>query len=83
MAIPAVNIIWDDQSQIDRTDTLLNEDNVDRPIVMTVITADKGPEEWKHRVFGKDFYDYYGETPSFSVHGQPLIQAANVIDAGG
>lgn len=83
MAIPAVNIIWDDQSQIDRTDSLLNEDNVDRPIVMTVITADKGPEEWKHRVFGKDFYDYYGETPSFSVHGQPLIQAANVIDAGG
>lgn len=83
MAIPAVNIIWDDQSQINRTDSLLNEDNADRPIVMTVITADKGPEEWKHRVFGKDFYDYYGETPSFSVHGQPLIQAANVIDAGG
>lgn len=83
MAIPAVNIIWDDQSQINRTDALLNEDNVDRPIFMTVVTADKGPEEWKHRVFGKDFYDYYGETPSFSVHGQALIQAANIIDAGG
>ena len=45
MAIPAVNIIWDDQSQINRTDGLINEDNIDRPIVMTVITADKGPEE--------------------------------------
>ena len=83
MAIPAVEIIWDDQSQIDRTNGLINEDNIDRPIVMTVITADKGPEEWKHKVFGKDFYDYYGETPSFTRHGQPLIQAANVIDAGG
>ena len=83
MAIPAVNIIWDDQSQINRTDALLNEDNVDRPIFMTVVTADKGPEEWKHRVFGKDFYDYYGEAPSFSIHGQPLLQAANIIDAGG
>ena len=82
MAIPAVNIIWDDQSQI--TDgNLLTEDNVDRPIFMTVITADKGPEEWKHKVFGQDFYDYYGKSPSFSKHGQALIQAANIIDAGG
>lgn len=83
MAIPAVEIIWDDQSQINRTDALINEDNIDRPIIMTVITADKGPEEWKHKVFGKDFYEYYGETPSYTRHGQPLIQAANVIDAGG
>ena len=83
MAIPAVNIIWDDQSQINRTDGLIGEDNLDRPIIMTVITADKGPEEWRHKVFGKDFYDLYGTDLSFARHGQPLIQAANVIDAGG
>ena len=81
MAIPTVNIIWDDQSAINKIDNIA-EDNVDRPIIMVASTADKGPEEWKHKVFGDDFYKYYGETPSFARHGQPLIQAANAIDAG-
>lgn len=81
MAVPAVQILWDDQSAINKISAVV-EDNVDRPIIMAVSTADKGPEEWKHSLLGQDFYDYYGQVPSFSVHGQPLIQAANAIDAG-
>lgn len=82
MPAPGVNIIIDDQSQINPVN-LIAEDEVDRPIFMVVSSADKGPEEWKKKVFGQDFYDYYGKVPSFKKHGQPLIQAANIIDAGG
>ena len=82
MPAPGVTIIWDDQSQIE-TVQAVTEDEVDRPIFMTVISSDKGPEEWKMRVYGDDFYKLYGRVPSFYRHGQPLIQAANIIDAGG
>lgn len=81
MAVPAVSIIWDDQSAINKVNTV-TEDTVDRPIIMVASSADKGPEEWKLKMMGQTFYDYYGQVPSFSKHGQPLIQAANAIDAG-
>ena len=81
MAVPAVQILWDDQSTINPISPVA-EDNVDRPIIMAVSSADKGPEEWKRKLIGQEFYDYYGQTPSFTKHGQPLIQAANAIDAG-
>lgn len=83
MPVPGVTIEWVDQSQINSEITPPEEDTVDRPIFMTVITADKGPEEWKHKVYGEDFFKYYGRTPSFKRHGQPLLQAANIINAGG
>ena len=76
-----VIINWDDQSQINQP-TVPTEDTVDRPIIMVACSADKGPEEWKKKPYGQDFFDYYG-TPSFTKHGQALIQAANVINAGG
>ena len=82
MPAPGVSIIWEDQSQIEELKAPL-EDGVDRPIFMTVTSADKGPEEWKGKVFGEDFYKYYGKVPSFYRHGQAIIQAANIIDAGG
>lgn len=81
MAVPAVSVIWDDQSAINKINTA-TEDSIDRPIIMVASSADKGPEEWKTKLMGQDFYDYYGQVPSFSKHGQPLIQAANAIDAG-
>lgn len=81
MAVPAVSIIWDDQSGMNKVNTVI-EDTVDRPIIMVASSADKGPEEWKLKLMGQTFYDYYGQVPSFSKHGQPLIQAANAIDAG-
>ena len=82
MPAPGVTTIIDDQSEIlQYSDTV--KDSTDRPIAMVVSSADKGPEEWKHKLFGSDFYDYYGRTPSYTRHGQALIQAANFIDAGG
>lgn len=77
-----VIIKWDDQSQINQPSVPV-EDTVDRPIIMVACSADKGPEEWKKKLYGQDFFDYYGTTPSFIKHGQALIQAANVINAGG
>ena len=79
MPAPGVTTIIDDQSDI-RTFTDIAEDTTDRPIFMVVSSADKGPEEWKHKVFGSEFFDLYGKTPSYSKHGQPLIQAANIIN---
>lgn len=76
-----VIINWDDQSQINQP-TVPTEDTIDRPIIMVACSADKGPEEWKKKLYGQDFFDYYG-TPSFTKHGQALIQAANVINSGG
>ncbi len=82
MAVVGSTFIWDDQSAIANID-LPQPDNIDRPIYMTVVTADKGYEEWQHKVYGKDFYDIYGKNISFKRHGQPLLQAANIINAGG
>ena len=81
MPIPGVTFEWEDQSDIPSLDTL-NQDTLDRPIYMFAFTADKGPEEWTHKVFGRRFFDLYG-TPSFRNHGQASIQAARVIQEGG
>lgn len=81
MPIPGTTIEWDDQSDIPAL-TTPEEDLVDRPIYMVAFTADKGPEEWKHRVRGQRFFQLYGN-PSFKRHGQASIQAAKVIQQGG
>lgn len=81
MPIPGVSFIWDDQSDIPALDTVM-QDATDRPIYMFAFTADKGPEEWTHKIFGKRFFDLYG-TPNFRNHGQASIQAARVIQQGG
>ena len=82
MPVAGVSIEWDDQSFIPEIDTSPPKDNLDRPIFMTAITSDKGPEDWNHKVFGSDFFRLYGE-PSFSRHGQASIQAAQIINKGG
>ena len=82
MSSPNVTVLWDDQSAINTLSAAV-EDNLDRPIVMVVSSFDKGPEEWKARVFGDQFEKLYGSNPSFKKHGQPAIQAANLINAGG
>ena len=82
MSSPNVTVLWDDQSAINTLSTAV-EDNLDRPIVMVVSSFDKGPEEWKPRVFGDQFEKLYGSNPSFKKHGQAAIQAANLINAGG
>jgi len=54
------------------------------PLFMCAITSDKGPEN-ALVVKGTKFYTLYGKdlTMAFAKHGQPLIQAARIIDAGG
>lgn len=76
-----VRITWDDQSFIP-TERTTASDLIDYPIVMTVFSADKGPEEWKQQLNINDMMAYYGETPSFYKHGQVLIQAYDGADAG-
>lgn len=53
-----------------------------RPLFLTASSFDKGPEE-PIRVYGNDFYKLFGQHISFARHGQPAIQAANIIDNGG
>lgn len=56
-------------------------DTVVRPIFMAGITSDKGTEDFKF-VKGSPFFSQYGSI-SFAKHGQPLLQAANIINSGG
>lgn len=76
---PGVIIEFDDQSTINKLP--ISEKRV-MPLFCTVFTSDKGTEDW-YRVSGKDFFNMYGENISFARHGQPLLQAAMTINAGG
>ena len=71
-------IILDDQSYIP---SLNIKDNTIRPIVFMGFTSDKGTEDYA-KYQGKSFFKQYGNI-SFAKHGQPLLQAANVINNGG
>jgi len=81
MAVPMTEILWDDESDINAISST-SESTVDYPVGMFMFTADKGPEEWKQKVTTK-FLSLYGSSPSFAVHGQPLLQAAAYVAAGG
>lgn len=70
---------WHDQSVIQTTGTV-SLDNA--PLFLTASSFDKGPEDLRV-VRGQSFFDLYGNNPSFEKHGQPAIQAANIINAGG
>lgn len=75
---PGTKINWIDQSG--STNTI--EEQIVRPLYLQLFTSDKGPEGLT-TINGNDFFKLYGSTPSFKKHGQPLIQAANIIKAGG
>jgi len=81
MSYAQSKFIWDDQSNIDSI-TSPTVDTLDRPVFMTGFSSDKGPEEFQ-QLMGDKFFKLYGTTPSFYKHGQTLIQAAKVINAGG
>ena len=75
---PGTIINW--YEQIASTNEI--EETIIRPLYLQLFTSDKGPENLR-TVNGKDFFKLYGSTPSFKKHGQPLLQAANIIKAGG
>lgn len=79
MRKPSTTFIWNDQSGLNTTNTPVLEV---RPLFLAASSFDKGPEDMR-RVYGDDFYKLYGTDISFVRHGQPAIQAANIIDNGG
>ena len=75
---PGTIINWHDQV----TSTNVIEEKLVRPLYLQLFTSDKGPETLR-TVHGNDFFNLYGSTPSFKKHGQPLLQAAEIVKAGG
>ena len=75
---PGTIINWIDQSAT----TNQIEETIIRPLYLQLFTSDKGPEGLR-TVHGNEFFNLYGHTPSFKKHGQPLIQAAEIVKAGG
>lgn len=76
---PATIFEYVDQSAVT---TLPIADVATKPMFMVAFTSDKGPEKYT-RVSGSEFFKLYGEDISFTRHGQPLLQAARIINAGG
>lgn len=76
---PGTIFTIDDQSDIV---SLPISETVAQPIEFMVFTADKGTEDYIY-VQGNNFFEQYGNNISFEKHGQPLLQAANVINSGG
>lgn len=58
------------------------ENVITKPLFLQLFTSDKGPENLR-TISGDEFFKLYGNVPSFKRHGQPLIQAAQIIKAGG
>lgn len=75
---PGIIINWYDESET----TNVIEETLVRPLYLQLFTSDKGPEDL-HTVHGNEFFNLYGSKPSYKKHGQPLIQAAEIIKAGG
>lgn len=77
---PATIVTWEDRSDI-TTPEIANVRTM--PLFASVITADKGTEEWT-RLSGKDWFDMYAvnNKVDFARHGQPLLQTAVAVEAG-
>ena len=60
----------------------LQATEVVQPLFMLGFSSDKGPEDLRV-VKGNTFFKLYGDDISFVKHGQPLLQAANIINNGG
>ena len=79
MRKPSTTFKWVDLSGQTTTETPVLEV---RPLFLAASSFDKGPENMR-RVYGDNFYKLYGQDISYVRHGQPAIQIANIIDAGG
>ena len=69
---------WHDASAITTTAIQTVDNN---PTYLVVSSFNRGPEEFTS-VIGNEFYDLYGKKMDFEKHGQPALQAANMIDGG-
>ena len=77
---PGVIVEYDDKSNIN---SLVSSTEVrNRPLFGALFTSDKGTEEWT-RCTKENFFKMYGSNISVTHHGQPLLQAAMTVNAGG
>ena len=76
---PGTKFNWYDASQFSTTTDAVELDNA--PLFLTAFSSDKGTEDMI-RISGQDFYRMYGDNLSFAKHGQVLLQAGKLIDAG-
>ena len=78
--IPGTFFEWDDQSEIVNPEISTVRT---MPLFASVVTADKGEEDWT-RLYGQDWFDMYAVNDSvdFTRHGQPLLQTAMAVNAG-
>ena len=76
---PGTKFNWYDASQFATTTNAIALDNA--PLFLTAFSSDKGSEDMI-RISGQDFYRMYGDSLSFAKHGQVLLQAGKLIDAG-
>lgn len=75
---PGTIFKWHDSSVVQPT-AIETVDN--SPLFLVVSSFDRGPEKLTE-VTGRTFYDLYGYKMNFDKHGQPALQAANMIDNG-
>ena len=80
MPHPGTTVTWHDQSAINTNVAIDAVDNA--PLFLTVSSFDRGPEDLRV-VTDKEFYNLYGSKMNFAAHGQPALQAANIINGGG
>lgn len=78
--IPGTFFEWVDQSEITNPEISTVRT---MPLFASVITSDKGKEDWT-RLYGQDWFDMYAvdDSVDFTRHGQPLLQTAMAINAG-
>lgn len=77
---PGVIVDYDDRSNISPIVSTTEVRN--RPLFAALFTSDKGTEGWM-RCTKDEFFSMYGKNISFTKHGQPLLQAAMTVNAGG
>lgn len=83
MAVPGTTFNWIDNSQIASLPVIQEVSDTSRlPLFLACISSDRGPEKLT-TVYGSEFYQLFGTDIQFSKHGQPLLQAATIINNGG
>ena len=76
---PGTTFTWHDVSGIATESQIESVDN--QPLYLVLSSFNRGPEELV-QVSGKKFYDLFGTKMDFEKHGQPALQAANMINGG-
>lgn len=76
--MPSTTVKWYDQSAFEQN-TPQEIDN--SPLFLVFSSFDRGPEDLKV-VKGQNFFKLYGDKMNFERHGQPALQAANMINGG-